>query len=330
MGLVRYAIATAQSVLSSFGKPMAHETSILSRLHLQALRHLEAIVRLKTFEAAARELNVTPGAVSQQIRRLEENLGVPLFRRHGNRSEPTEAAIQIAQSLGDAFRGIEVALEQVVGRELKAIKFRVFQTWANRWLIPRLDAFYQQHPGIAVEFETGIDTVDTDRPDLDMALTVRTVESAGHKLIPLFTPHLCPVCTPSVAVQLGPTLDLARVPLIASRNRMADWPRWLDRADRAANDQTPLLVFSNSTLVYEAAMAGNGLAIAQVELVLNDLLAGRLVRPFPEVIEANEPISIVLPTSRAHRGAPMAFRTWLLSEAALLRERTESYLAETS
>lgn len=162
--------------------PVAPETmparaSILSRLHLQGLRHFEAVVRLGTFEAAARELNVTPGAVSQQIRRLEDGLGVSLFHRYGNRSEPTDTARQIAQTLSDVFEQIEQALETGTGKTgSSSVKFKVYQTWANRWLIPRLEAFSNEYPDISVEFETGIESVDAGWGDLDMALSMRPDE----------------------------------------------------------------------------------------------------------------------------------------------------------
>ncbi|PJE28125.1 hypothetical protein CVM50_14275 [Pseudooceanicola marinus] len=97
--------------------------------------------------------------------------------------------------------------------------------------------------------------------------------------VPLFTPHLLAVCTPAVAERLGPKVDLSLTTRIASRNRMEDWPNWMAAAGRTWDDKKPLMVFSNSTLVYEAALAGNGVAIAQLELVLQDLAEGRLVRP---------------------------------------------------
>ncbi|RVV99423.1 LysR family transcriptional regulator [Mesobaculum littorinae] len=306
---------------------MSARASILSRLHLQGLRHFEAVVRLGTFEAAARELNVTPGAVSQQIRRLEDGLGVSLFHRYGNRSEPTDAARQIAQGLSDAFEQIEQALEIGTGKSSSAsVKIKLYQTWANRWLIPRLEAFAQQYPDISVEFETGIESVDAGWADLDMALSMRPEESPDITRVPLFTPHLLAVCTPAVAERLGPRVDLSLTTRIASRNRMEDWPNWMAAAGLSADDKKPLMVFSNSTLVYEAALAGNGVAIAQLELVLQDLAEGRLVRPDPTIIDAASPIVLLRPVSRRRRNAAGLFHDWLVAEAGGLRARTQAYL----
>ncbi|WP_386803822.1 LysR substrate-binding domain-containing protein [Litorisediminicola beolgyonensis] len=299
----------------------------MSRLHLQGLRHLEAVVRLGTFDAAARELHVTPGAVSQHIKRLEDRLGVSLFHRYGNRSEPNDAARQIARTLSDAFEQIEQALEQGTGRsESASVKIKLYQTWANRWLIPRLEAFSEQYPDISVEFETGIESVDAGWGDLDMALSMRPDTSPNYTRVPLFTPRLLAVCTPAVAERLGPEVDLSRTARIASRNRMEDWPNWMAAAGLSADDKKPVMVFSNSTLVYEAALAGYGVAIAQLELVLQDLREGRLVRPAPTVIDAASPIVLLQPVSRARRGAARLFHKWLVVEAERLRTRTQAYL----
>lgn len=306
---------------------MPARASILSRLHLQGLRHFETVVRLGTFEAAARELHVTPGAVSQQIKRLEDGLGVSLFHRYGNRSEPTDAARQIALTLSDVFEQIEQALEAGTGASGSAsVKIKLYQTWANRWLIPRLDAFSQQYPDISVEFETGVESVDAGWADLDMALSMRPEESPDYTRVPLFTPHLLAVCTPAIAERLGPEVDLSRTARIASRNRMEDWPNWMAAAGLSADDKKPLMVFSNSTLVYEAALAGNGVAIAQLELVLQDLADGRLVRPAPTIIDAASPIVLLRPVSRVRRSAARLFHDWLVAEAGVLRARTQAYL----
>ncbi|WP_238367721.1 LysR substrate-binding domain-containing protein [Mesobacterium pallidum] len=312
-------------------KSMPARASILSRLHLHGLRHLEAVVRLGTFEAAARELNVTSGAVSQQIRRLEEGLGVSLFQRFGNRSEPTDAARQIAQTLSEAFCQIEQALEIGTGKSGSAsVKIKLYQTWANRWLIPRLEAFSHMYPDISVEFETGIESVNAGWADLDMALSMRAEDSPDYTRVPLFTPHLVVVSTPAVAERLGPEVNLSRTARIASRNRMEDWPNWMAAAGLSADDKKPLMVFSNSTLLYEAALAGNGVAIAQLELVLQDLADGRLVRPAPTIIEAASPIVLLRPVSRVRRTAASVFHDWLVAEAAVLRARTQAYLAASS
>lgn len=305
---------------------------LLGRVPLQSLRHLEAVVRNGTFEAAARELNVTSGAVSQQIKRLEDALGVGLFTRSGNRSIPNDRAVEIARTLNDAFSRIEAVLDAQTDRaRSQVVKVKVFQTWANRWLIPRLDQFSQQFPDIAVEFFTGYGAVDLNREGIHLALHLGNSEDEGAVAVPLLTPHLAPVCTPAVAAGISGVRDLLQMPRIASRNRMQDWARWTAATEFVPDESRPLMVFSNSTLVYEAALAGNGVAVAQLELVLGDLQSGRLVRPLPQVVEAEGPLCLIMVDGAMRRPAPRHFRDWIITEADRLRQRTAAYLgAEVS
>lgn len=302
--------------------------SLLSRISLLSLRHLETVVRLGTFEAAAEEMGVTTGAVSQQIRKLEAGLEIELFHRYGNRTVPTQEAREIAETLGRAFGEIESTLSEHGARGVldTSVKIVLYQTWANRWLIPRLDKFAQQHPEISVEFETGLGRPGSGWGSLDMAINQEDEAREDIIRLPLITPRLGPVCTPDLAQRIERTEDLLNLPRIASRNRMDDWPRWLSSAGVMAEDKKPLMVFSNSTLVYEAALAGHGVAIAQLELVLNELVSGRLVRPLKPVVESTGTISIHQPRSRARRSASRLFRDWLVEEAALLRQRAETVL----
>ncbi|MFN4156698.1 MAG: LysR substrate-binding domain-containing protein [Paracoccaceae bacterium] len=307
---------------------MGPGSGILRHIPLQSLRHLEAVVRNGTFEAAAQELNVTPGAVSQQIKRLEEGLGIALFTRAGNRSVPNAKALEIAKSLTDAFGQIEAVLDAQTDRSRSSsVKVKVYQTWANRWLIPRLDRFSQQFPDISVEFFTGYGAVDLNREGIHLALSLGGSEDDSAMAAPLLTPHLAPVCTPAVAAGISGARDLLNMPRIASRNRMQDWARWISATDLVPDESRPLMVFSNSTLVYEATLAGNGIAIAQVELVLADLKSGRLVRPLPQVVAAEAALCLIEVGGAMRRPAPRHFRDWIVSEAEGLRQRTTEYLA---
>ncbi len=299
----------------------------LTRVPLLSLRHLEAAVRLGTFDLAARELNVTPSAVSQQIKRIEDTLGHALFERSGNRVTPNARAAGLGRMLSEAFELIESGVRQAMtdGGE-QSVKIRLYQTWANRWLVPRLEGFTRAHPELAVEFETGIEAVDFSRTDADLALAMHAAPTRTVNRKQIMTPRLTPVCTPALAERLATPGDLAQVARIASRNRMLDWPRWLDAVGYPQIDQRPMLVFSNSTLVYESALSGAGVAIAQVELVLNDLESGRLVRPFPAAIPSDTPVYLFEPELRSRRAAVREFRAWLLSEIEAIVTRTDAYL----
>lgn len=299
----------------------------LTRFPLLSLRHVEAAVRLGSFDLAAQELNVTPSAVSQQIKRVETGLGQPLFERSANRVIPNARARVLGGILSDAFEMIGGGLSQASGETGEdAVKIRLYQTWANRWLVPRLERFTRQYPEIAVEFETGMDPVDFSRSDADLVLAMPTSQPRMAKGEQVMVPRLCPVCAPSLAGRLRSLEDLGHVPRIASRNRMDDWQHWLEATAQPQIDQRPLLVFSNSTLVYESALSGAGVAIAQVELVLSDLQNGRLVRPFSMTVPADAPAFLFEPEMRRRRSPVRKFRSWLLQEIEDLVARADAYL----
>lgn len=303
---------------------------LLARYPLLSLRHLEAAVRLGSFDKAAAELKVTPSAVSQQIKRVEARLGHPLFERSANRVMANNRGRELGHILSEAFERIDAGLRRAMSEGGEhSVKIRLFQTLANRLLIPRLARFTRQFPDIAVEFETGFGPFDFSQSDVDLALS--TEVAPGTKLIsePILTPRLCAVCTPDLGKKLKSLDDLANFPRIASRNRMHDWPRWLEAADLRMLDQRPLLVFSNSTLVYESALSGAGVAIAQLELVLGDLTSGRLVRPFPQTIQSDTPLYLFEPDTGLRRPSVRRFRKWLLDEVADLVRRTDAYVSDS-
>jgi LysR family glycine cleavage system transcriptional activator len=299
----------------------------LARFPLLSLRHLEAAIRLRTFELAAKELNVTPSAVSQQIKHIEASLGQPLFERSANRVSPNERAVELGQVLSEAFELLRVGLQQAMtDTRTQSIKIRLYQTWANRWLVPRLETFTRVFPDIAVEFETGMGPVDFSRTDADLALSTEAAQSRSIAGQVVMVPRLTPVCTPEVAERLRAPEDLAHVARIASRNRMSDWPLWLEAEGQPQLDQRPLLVFSNSTLVYQSALSGAGVAIAQLELVLSDLEAGRLVRPFTRTTPSDSPIFLFEHEVRTRRPSVRKFRSWMLDEIEALVARADAYL----
>ncbi len=180
------------------------KSDVLTRIPLLSLRNLESAVRLGTFDLAARELNVTPSAVSQQIKRIEDCLGCALFERASNRVTPNACALELGHILSEAFELIEAGVRQAMtdGGE-QAVKIRLYQTWANRWLVPRLESFTRTHPDVAVEFETGIEAVDFSRTDAELALSLEAAPTRTVRCKQIMTPRLTPVCVPALAARLS-------------------------------------------------------------------------------------------------------------------------------
>lgn len=302
--------------------------SLLNRAPLLALRYLEAVVRLGSFEAAAKELNVSASAISQQMSKLEAALNINLFERSPNRTNSNDRAVTLAKGLAEGFDLIESALNWAVADVRNAnVKVRLYQTWANRWLVPRLESFATKFPSISVELETGVDAVDFSRTDADFAMAIRTVPSRSVMNEHLISPRLVPICCPALAARVKVLADLDRVTRIASRNRMGDWAHWMQTVRERPDDMRPMMVFSNSTLLYEAALSGAGIAIAQLELVLADIEAGRLVTPFPYVVSASESVALFEPTARARSREHRQFRTWFVDEMHALITRSDKLIA---
>ena len=302
-------------------------SSMLSTVSLQSLRHFEAVIRLGTFDRAARELNVAASTVKQHIKRLEQSLGVTLFKRHGNRSVPNANAVQVTAVLAQAFADIEAALKHCVNApRTTSVRFEVHQAWANRWLIPRLGSFTQLFPDVSVEFLTGFRDADVRETDVDLMLSM----VPGHQLdplnVPLITPRLGLICSPDLAAHIASVTDIFHLPWIASEKSKNNWARWVEAVQTIPGKEKPLKMLSTSTLVYEATLAGSGVAIAEIELVLNDLESGRLVQPLPFVVEAESRLCLVDLTRASQRKTSERFQLWLQSEANLLRQRTDDYL----
>lgn len=280
------------------------------------LRVVEAAIRHNSFERAAEEFHVTPSAISQQVSKFEKMLGVRIFDRHARGVHATPKASELAQRLGVAVDIVERALEELAEESVSGpVRLRIYQTWATRWFIPRLSALHQEWPDVRVQFETGMQSVEFNKSDIDFSFQFMPGPDAGVLATPLFPQILVPVCTADVAARLSTLDDLGNQPLIASANRPYDWPVWLKAMGSRQVAPQPNLIFSNSTLAYQAALAGSGIVIAQAHLIESEVAAGTLVAPFPTGIDSGKVIALVEPKGVRLRPAARAFKKWILSEA---------------
>lgn len=293
------------------------------RIHglLSSVKYIEAAVRLKSFELAAEELHVTSSAVSQQIAKVEQQLDVRLFNRTTRMVEPTAAAIDLAESLAQGLMLMDDALNKICSERAQGpVRLTIYQTWATRWLIPSLGRFYHAWPDVSVEFETGMQEVDFNRADTDFAIRQLDTDRPNLRVTPLFEPSYIPVCAPELAGRISSVEDLASVTLIASQNRLRDWPLWLSVCAPQLIHLQPKLKFSNSTLAYQAAIAGAGVVIGQSHLLNSDIARGALRPLFGTAVAGRVSLSLVEPSDRKLRPAAKAFREWIISEAERFRE----------
>ena len=293
----------------------------MSRLPpLVTLRAFDAAARHLNVRLAAEELNVTHGAVAQQIRALEAAMGVKLFERHARGLALTPNGRTFHPPVRRAFAliaGAVAAVEPGRDRDEPSVTVTVTPSFATKWLIPRLGDFANCMPGVEVRVLASerVEAIGVrGAPDLAVRLTAPPFPSPVEATL-LMNVDLFPVCAPAIAAELTTLQDLARVTLLHDGH--SHWPIWLERAGLAANSTTSRR-FNQTALALDAALDGQGIAIAPAPLVLDDLKRGRLVAPFgaSETLRSEQSFYVITPGTARTRPAVLAFRDWLLRAAA--------------
>jgi len=296
---------------------------------LTALRAFEAAARLSSFTKAARELHVTPAAISHQIRGLEKHLGVTLFRRTTRKLVLTDQGQRAAEHLRDGFdrlaRGVELLR---TGNGGGSLTVSVTTAFASRWLVPRLGRFVRRSPDLDLRLRAGSQPVDFDHDDVDVAVRIGRGGFAGALAVPLFGESVAPLASPSFIRQhsIRRPADLARVPLLHDDSmrrvgRLPGWAEWFRAANVRGVDAERGLHFDDGHLVLQAAADGRGVALGRLTYALDDLEERRLKMPFPPVLEMELKYYLLLPETRATEPAIMAFRAWMVQEAAAFVRR---------
>lgn len=298
---------------------------------LTALRAFEAAARLSSFTRAARELNVTPAAVSHQIRGLEKYLGVTLFRRTTRRLALTEQGQRAADHFREGFerlaRGVHLLRADGGGGSLTV---SVTPAFATRWLVPRLGRFSRRCPGFDLTLKAGSQPVDFDHDEVDVAIRIGRGGVAGAVAIALFGESVAPLASPAFLRQHGirRAADLARVPLLHDDSmrrvgRPPDWSQWFRAADVAGADIAAGMHFDDGHLVLQAAAAGRGVALGRLAYAIDDLESRRLRMPFGPVLQMDLQYHLMVPEARGREPAIAAFRAWIEQEAVLFAPRLE-------
>jgi LysR family glycine cleavage system transcriptional activator len=286
---------------------------------LNALRAFEAAARHQSFTRAADELHVTQGAVSHQVKGLEAELGLKLFRRHHQHLTLTESGQACLPFVRDAFDRPAAGFAQLRTRERAgALTDSVSPNFPAKWLVHRLGRFTAQHPEIDLRIGAATRHIDFARDDVDLVVRHGDGRWPGLHVVPLTYEELFPVCSPALAAGRHPLrrpTDLAHHTLLHLDNRQ-DWVKWLQAARVDAIDLTQGPVFDQASLAIDAAVGGQGVALARTALAAADLLAGRLTRPFALGLPVSYAYYIICPAATAERTKIARFRAWLLAEAA--------------
>ncbi len=285
---------------------------------LNALRAFEAAARHLSFTRAAEELNVTQAAISHQVKGLEERLGIIFFRRLNRALLLTDAGQAYLPAVRDAFD----RLAEATGR-LKALDragvltVSVLPSFAAKWLVPRLGRFSQAHRDIDIHIAPSDHLTDFAREDVDVAIRYGKGEWPGLRADRLLTEEFFPVCSPDILKgrhRLRTPAGLRHHTLLHGDMRI-DWRMWLMAAGVEGVDETRGPTFTDSSMVIQAAVEGQGVALGRSALAAADLAAGRLVKPFDISLPATVAYYVVCPAATAEYPKIAAFRDWVIAEA---------------
>ena len=301
---------------------------------LNSLRAFEAAARHLSFTRAAEELHVTPAAVSHQIKALEEQLGVALFRRLTRALRLTEAGQAALPAMRDGFDKLAEGVARARAHESSgAVTVSVGPSFAAKWLVPRLDRFREAHPDIEVRIDATDKVVDFELDNVDLAIRYGRGNYPGLRVERLLSEEIFPVCSPELLDGPNPLHqpeDLRHHTLLHldwdMESVMApSWRMWLLAAGVDNVDFMRGPVFSMESLALQAAIEGQGVALVSSVLAEHDLEAGRLVMPFD--VSVCDPLDfqyyLVTPKRTAELPKVVAFGTWLLDQAADMPANTE-------
>jgi len=293
---------------------------------LTALRAFEAAARHLSFKRAADELHVTPAAVSQQVKTLEDWCGRPLFRRLTRALALTEAGAAALPGLSDGFDRLDEAASGLkVDTDGGILTVSVPPAFGAKWLLPRLGRFRGAHPAFDVRIDATELLADFAGDGVDLAIRYGSGGYAGLDEVRLMEDVAFPVCSPDL-LRDGPPLQapddlkahtLLHVDWRTLRETAPSWEMWLRAAGVAGVDPRRGLRFTAETMAVQAAIDGQGVALAAAAIVADDLAAGRLVRPFPPS-DGERTIFcyyVVCPPRNLRDPKVQAFRDWVLAAA---------------
>lgn len=288
---------------------------------LNALRAFEAVARHLSITGAAEELGVTPGAVSQSVKTLEDYLGKSLLNRTSRGLVLTDAAAQALPALSEGFDRLAEATQRFAGPERGGrLTISVAPSFAQKWLAPRLADFAVAYPDVDLQIQASMGLSNFDSEGVDLAIRYGGGKWSGVETKLLLHEEVTPVCAPSVAAALASPQDLANFTLIHDDSSLADescpdWPMWLKAAGAGAVDATRGPRFNQASLVIEAASSGRGVALAKRSIAQSDLDSGRLVEPFAVRTPIEFAYWVVHPPGRARSKAARAFIKWVGEQA---------------
>jgi LysR family glycine cleavage system transcriptional activator len=287
------------------------------------LRAFEASARHLSFVKAAEELYVTPAAISHQVKRLEEYLGVQLFRRLPRGLLLAETGQLLLSELREVFLRLDKAMERVLESDSRgALTISVAPMFAVKWLVPRLQRFDALHPDIDLRMSSSLRVIDFQRDAFDASVRLGHGQYPGLEAVKLFDESVTPMCSPRLlkGTHTPHSLDDIQHQVLLHDDSMAfdpaapNWDRWLKAAGVTRVDASRGPHFSQPDHALQAAIDGAGVVLGWRYLAAEDISAGRLVQPFSLDLPLGSSFYLVYPEAYTVRPKIVTFRDWLMEE----------------
>jgi LysR family transcriptional regulator, glycine cleavage system transcriptional activator len=313
-------------------------------LAVGGLRAFEAVARRLSFSAAAEELFLTQPAISRQIKALEDELGAPLFTRGTRKVELTGAGVQLLRGAVPLLQRLDTTVRQIrSARGRRHVSLSTFASFASLWLLPRLPAFEKMHPEIDIRISASDTMVDLDDGEIDLVLRYCHPDAAPAGSARLFGELITPAVSCALSRQaerghappLREPADLAQHTLLEEDDHrpsadFLSWRNWLRQAGVPKLEPLRWLYLNFTYQQVQAALAGGGVALGRLPLIIDSLSRGELVEPFGPALRVPSPYAYwlidlaVLRGERSVRPEVGAFAHWLAEQAALTRDQIDA------
>jgi LysR family glycine cleavage system transcriptional activator len=281
----------------------------------------DAVARTGSFTAAAREINLTQGAVSRQVSALEHQLGVVLFKRIRKTVQITDAGKTYAQEIHAALQAIRKASLNVMTDPLiGSLNLAILPTFGTRWLMPRFPGFLQEHPDITVNFVSKLSPFDFQSENLHAAIHYGSPDWPGTDSTFLMSEEAVPVCSPEILREhpMRQTEDLKQIPRLHLLTRPHAWENWFE-SNGLEPPKDRGMVFEQISIIAQAAVAGMGVALLPKFLIQSELDRGELVVIFDKPLQSDSGYHLITPINHTDYAPNRAFRDWMLKMVEVYR-----------
>lgn len=287
---------------------------------LKAVVAFDAAMRSKSFSLAADELCVTPGAIGQQIQKLEEWLGMPLFIRQVRQVQPTDAAAGYWQKIQPALAQIADASNRLKRSRSMAVSLSMTPSFAAKWFTNRMANLVTQHPDIELHLNASIETVDFEREAVDLAIRHFNGKGTNLDAILLFKDEARVYCTPEYAAEMRLNVpdDLVNANLLVTTVQPY-WEKWFKQFSQLDSEEIariPRIHFDQSLLAIEAAKRGHGVVLASPYLTEVEIASRALIEPFDCCLNLENGYYVVHPSKTTPSQATLRVKHWLIEEAS--------------